>query len=80
MYRMTRAEILAFLGRDWDLARRAKDKALGAFVRAHGATAAFRLAQGLLDQTWPLVRGEHSDVGGLVAYSKRFERARSQHR
>lgn len=77
---MTRAEILAFLGRDWGRARRAKDEALGAFVRTHGCTAAFRLAQGLLDQSWPLVLGERSDASGLLAYSKRFERARSQHR
>ncbi len=77
---MTREEIQAFLNRDWDLARRAKDESMGAFVRAHGATAAFKLAQSLLDQTWPMVRGQRRDVKGLLAYVERFERAHSRSR
>lgn len=53
---MTREEVEAFLKRDWDLARRTKDEAVGTWVRVNGTAAAFRLAQALLDQVWPLVR------------------------
>jgi len=80
MQSMTRADLRAFLERDWGLARRAKDEATGAFVRAHGATAAFRLAQALLDQTWSQVRHRRSDVSGLLAYTKLFDRVRSRYR
>jgi hypothetical protein len=77
---MTRDEVLAFLGRDWGLARRVKDEAMGAFVRKRGATAAFRLAQAMLDQSWRRVRARPSEMGGLLEYSEIFERARAKHR
>jgi hypothetical protein len=78
---VTEANLRAFLRRDWDLARRVKDERVGRRVRAEGATAAFRLAQLLLDQVWTQVRRtRRSDLTGLLALEDRLARARAKHR
>jgi hypothetical protein len=64
------------LNRDWDLARRVKDERVGRRVRREGATAAFRLAQALLDQVWDRVRRtRRSDVAGLLALEEKLAHA-----
>jgi hypothetical protein len=80
---VTRANLRAFLRRDWDLARRVKDERVGRRVRAKGATSAFRLAQMLLDQVWEHVRRDRerrTDVTGLLTLEDRLARARAKHR
>lgn len=78
---MTRANLQAFLDRDWAAARASKDQAVAAWVRAHGASAAFRLAQALVDQAWPrLQREPRSDLAGLVELRKKLQRAAAKRR
>jgi hypothetical protein len=75
---LTRANVRAFMSRDWDAVRRVKDESIGRRVRADGATAAFKLAQMLFDQVWERVRHDEArgDVSGLLAYEKKLARAR----
>ncbi len=81
---LTRDNVRAFLNRDWTAARKAKDEALGAWVRSHGATRAFQLSQLLLDQVWDRVRRDEArgrDVAGLVRLRGVFRRAHAaEHR
>jgi hypothetical protein len=80
---VSKENLRAFLSRDWDLARRIKDERVARRVRAEGATAAFRLAQMLLDQTWERVRRDRarrSDLRGLLAFEAKLAYARAKHR
>jgi hypothetical protein len=76
---LTPANVRAFLNRDWDAVRRIKDERVGRRVRASGATAAFALAQMLLDQVWDRVRRDETrgDVRGLLALEEKLARARA---
>jgi hypothetical protein len=75
---LTRANVLAFLNRDWAASRRSKDEALGRFVRTKGATAAFRLEQTLLDAVWPRINAKKAraaDLADLIALRKKLAKA-----
>lgn len=73
---VTPENLRAFLARDWEAARASKDRALGAFVQAKGATAAFRLGQALLDQVWPRIGATRSSgVAGLIELRRKLDRA-----
>ena len=79
----TAANLRAFLARDWAGARRAKDVALTRWTSTHGADAALRLGQALLDQIWSRIvldpaRGK--DVAGLVSLTEKLARANAKHR
>ena len=66
------------MGRDWASARRIKDESLGRWVRANGTTAAFRLAQSLLDQVWDQVKKDKRrgrDVSDLIRLTGKLARA-----
>ncbi len=77
MTELTPENVREFMERDWAMARRAKDESLGRWVAAKGTTAAFRLAQALLDQVWDRARHRRSDVSGLVELTGKFSRART---
>lgn len=74
---LTPENVRGFMQRDWATARRVKDESLGRWVQVHGTTAAFRLAQSLLDQVWKRARHRKSDVSGLLHLTEKFARARS---
>jgi hypothetical protein len=74
---VTASNLRAYLERDWDLARRIKDERIGRAVHAGGATAAFRLAQLLLDQVWDSARREPRGVDGVLAMKAKLARARA---
>ncbi len=76
----TREELLAFMNRDWALARRTKDEAIARWVRHAGATAAFELAQGLLDQVWDRMVRDPDDLEGLLQLTEKLDRAGAQRR
>lgn len=77
---MTREQLLAFLNRDWALARRLKDEGIGKWVRSRGTGAAFVLAQMLFDQTWKRRKHDVSDVRGLLQYREKMSRAAAARR
>lgn len=77
---LTREDVLAFLNRDWALARRVKDQAIAKRIRKRGAGAAFALYQMLLEQVWPRVRDQPSDVQGLLRYRETMDRAATARR
>ena len=77
---LTPENVRGFMQRDWATARRVKDESLGRWVHEHGTTAAFRLAQSLLDQVWDRVRCRRSDVSGLLQLTEKLTRARSVRR
>lgn len=78
MAALTKANVRAFVNRDWNAARRIKDVRVGRRVRARGATAAFALAQMLLDEVWDRARAEaRDDTPGLVAMQEKLARARA---
>jgi hypothetical protein len=72
---LTRKDVLAFLNRDWALARRVKDQSIAQRIRTHGAASAFALHQMLLEQVWPTMRRQPSDVRGLIRYRRKLNRA-----
>jgi len=75
---LTKANVTAFLNRDWALSRRTKDEALGRYVRSNGATSAFRLEQALLDAVWPRINEKSAraaDLAALIALRKKLEKA-----
>lgn len=79
---LERADVLAFLNRDWAGARRHKDASMGRWVAVHGATAAFRLGDMLLAQVWERARAEKAmqDFSGLIALRRKFARAEAKRR
>ena len=77
---LTPENVRAFMQRDWATARRVKDESLGRWVQERGTTAAFRLAQSLLDQVWDRVNRRPSSVSGLLELTEKFARAHAQRR
>jgi hypothetical protein len=79
----TAANVRAFLARDWDGARRAKDIALARWSAANGSDGSLRLGQALLEQVWSRLRLDPAfgnDVTGLVALTEKLARANAKHR
>jgi hypothetical protein len=73
--------VLAFLGRDWDGARRSKDRAVAVHVREHGVDSAFALEQTLLDAVWPrILSGRGDDLKAHLSLRRKLARARSYRR
>ena len=58
MTKLTRANVLAFMNRDWAASRRSKDQAVTARIAAEGPDRAAALAQALLDEVWPRINSE----------------------
>jgi len=81
--KLTAENVRAYLARDWAAARAVKDARVGRWVRSHGTTAAFRMAQVLLDRVWSQTRTDtrrRRDVSGLVELTRKLARARTKRR
>jgi hypothetical protein len=79
---LERADVLAFMNRDWAGARRHKDASMGRWVESHGVAAAFRLSDMLLAQVWrpALAQKAKQGLSGLIAMRKKFARAEAKRR
>jgi hypothetical protein len=76
---LTRENLTAFLARDWSKARLSKDRAIARHVQANGPSAAFRLAQALLDEVWPRIRDQKPQkMLGLLELRRKLDAAHAE--
>lgn len=72
---LTRANLKAFMNRDWAGARTSKDKA----IASRGTSGSLRLSQALIDQVWPRLLAEKPDnVNGLIEMRRIFDGAQAE--
>ncbi len=79
---LTREDVLAFVRRDWQAARRHKDESMGRWVELNGAAAALGLGDMLLAQVWDRALAEKAKQGyaGLISMRRKLERAEAKRR
>ena len=79
---LERADVLAFMNRDWAGARRHNDASMRHWIEVHGVAAAYRLSGMLLAQTWKQARAEKAaqDFSGLIEMRRKFVLAEANRR
>lgn len=79
---LERADVLAFITRDWGAARRHKDASMGRWVATHGAGAALRLADSLLEPVWRRATAAKARQGysDLIAMRRKLDRVHANRR
>lgn len=79
---LTRENALAFVRRDWSLARQHKDASMKRFVETHGAGAALRLADALYVANASRARAAKIAEGyeGLINFRRLVRRAERRSR